>query len=88
MPRDARKKPIYVQDRARIADACQMINDPSRNSLTIPAHVYEVRPRKDKRGVTLISDVLPFGPAVVLESRTRSAKQSATPAITAAHTMP
>jgi hypothetical protein len=26
-----------------------------------PAHVYEVRPRKDKRGVDLISDVLPFG---------------------------
>jgi len=25
-------------------------------------HVYEVRPRKDKRGVDLISDVLPFGP--------------------------
>jgi hypothetical protein len=25
------------------------------------AHVYEVRPRKDKRGVNLISDVLPFG---------------------------
>ena len=24
-------------------------------------HVYEVRPRKDKRGVDLISDVLPFG---------------------------
>jgi hypothetical protein len=24
-------------------------------------HVYEVRPRKDHRGVTLISDVLPFG---------------------------
>lgn len=23
-------------------------------------HVYEVRPRKDKRGVDLISDVLPF----------------------------
>jgi hypothetical protein len=23
--------------------------------------VYEVRPRKDKRGVDLISDVLPFG---------------------------
>jgi hypothetical protein len=23
--------------------------------------VYEVRPRKDKRGVELISDVLPFG---------------------------
>ena len=27
----------------------------------MPAHVYEVRPRKDKRGVDLISDVLPFG---------------------------
>jgi hypothetical protein len=24
-------------------------------------HVYEGRPRKDKRGVDLISDVLPFG---------------------------
>ena len=24
-------------------------------------HVYEVRPRKDKRGVELISDALPFG---------------------------
>jgi hypothetical protein len=28
---------------------------------TAPMHVYEVRPRKDKRGVDLISDVLPFG---------------------------
>jgi hypothetical protein len=24
-------------------------------------HVYEVHPRRDKRGVDLISDVLPFG---------------------------
>jgi hypothetical protein len=24
-------------------------------------HVYEVRPRKDKRGADLISNVLPFG---------------------------
>jgi hypothetical protein len=24
-------------------------------------HVYEVRPRKDKRGVDLISDALPLG---------------------------
>jgi len=29
--------------------------------MTSKAHVYEVRPRKDKRGVDLISDVLPFG---------------------------
>ena len=26
-----------------------------------PSHLYEVRPRKDRRGVDLISDVLPFG---------------------------
>jgi hypothetical protein len=25
------------------------------------AHTYEVRPRRDKRGVDLVSDVLPFG---------------------------
>jgi len=30
-------------------------------SSTIPAHVYEVRLRKDKRGADPISDVLPFG---------------------------
>jgi hypothetical protein len=24
-------------------------------------HLYEVRPRKDRRGVDLISDALPFG---------------------------
>jgi hypothetical protein len=24
-------------------------------------HVYEIRPRKDKRGVDLISDALPYG---------------------------
>jgi hypothetical protein len=29
--------------------------------LLITVHVYEVRPRSDKRGVDLISDVLPFG---------------------------
>jgi hypothetical protein len=24
-------------------------------------HVYEVRPRKDRRGVDLVADVMPFG---------------------------
>jgi hypothetical protein len=28
---------------------------------TTAVHVYAVRPRKDKRGVDLISDALPFG---------------------------
>ncbi len=30
-------------------------------SSAISKHVYEVRPRKDHRGVDLISDALPFG---------------------------
>jgi hypothetical protein len=29
--------------------------------MTNSLHIYEVRPRKDKRGVDLISDALPFG---------------------------
>jgi len=29
--------------------------------MTSSQHVYEVRPRKDKRGFDLISDALPFG---------------------------
>jgi hypothetical protein len=29
--------------------------------MPVSTHVYEVRPRKDHRGVDLISDVLPFG---------------------------
>jgi hypothetical protein len=29
--------------------------------MTSSQHVYEVRPLKDHRGVTLISDTLPFG---------------------------
>jgi hypothetical protein len=29
--------------------------------MTRSQHVYEIRPRKDRRGVDLISDTLPFG---------------------------
>jgi hypothetical protein len=29
--------------------------------MTSSQHAYEIRPRKDHRGVDLISDVLPFG---------------------------
>ena len=29
--------------------------------MTTSQHLYEVRPRRDKRGVDLISDALPFG---------------------------
>ena len=30
-------------------------------AMTNSLYVYEIRPRKDKRGVDLISDALPFG---------------------------
>ena len=30
-------------------------------TMTSAQHVYEIRPRKDHRGVDLISDALPFG---------------------------
>jgi hypothetical protein len=33
----------------------------SPNHALQPTHAYEVRPRKDRRGVDLISDALPFG---------------------------
>jgi hypothetical protein len=38
-----------------------MANDAARITSTRTAHVYEVRPRSDKRGFDLISDALPFG---------------------------
>jgi hypothetical protein len=36
-------------------------SEPLAVAMTNSQHVYEVRPRKDHRGVDLISDVLPFG---------------------------
>jgi hypothetical protein len=30
-------------------------------AMTSSQHLYEIRPRKDKRGVDLISEALPFG---------------------------
>ncbi len=60
----------------------------NRVVLTRPAHVYEVRPRKDHRGVDLISDALPFGGLWYGEpNRTQSVMQSATPRIAAVHAM-
>jgi hypothetical protein len=34
---------------------------PLAGAMTSSQHIYEVRPRKDHRGVNLISDALPFG---------------------------
>jgi hypothetical protein len=51
-----------------------------------PTHVYEVRSRKDKRGVDLISDALPSVACGTL-NQTQSAMQSTTRSIAAAYTM-
>jgi hypothetical protein len=37
-------------------------------------HAYEVRPRSDKRGVDLVSDVLPFGCLKVWRKKCRRHK--------------
>jgi hypothetical protein len=39
----------------------QSLEPTAGDTMTNSQDVYEVRPRKDKRGVDLISDVLPFG---------------------------
>lgn len=50
------------------------------------SHVYEVRPRSDKRGVDLISDALHLV-ACGTASQARSAIQSATRSFSAVHMM-
>jgi hypothetical protein len=54
--------------------------------VTQEKHTYEVRPRKDKRGVDLISDALPFG-RLGYASRTQLRTLSDTPSSTAVHMM-
>jgi hypothetical protein len=61
-------------------------NQPMKPTTVHSMHVYEVRPRNDKRGVDLISEVLPFS-RPCMASRTRSATLSATQSITADHAM-
>ena len=51
------------------------------------AHLYEVRPGKDKRGVDLISDALPFG-RLAMTGQKLLAMQSATRCTPAGHMMP
>jgi hypothetical protein len=48
-----------------IVFCCRMANDAAAMTSMNPAHVYEVRPRKDDCGVNLISDVLPLRCAVL-----------------------
>src|SRR5262249_14124349 len=51
----ARNRPVYAKPRTEVCRDRIVINS------TTTADVYEVRPRKDKRGADLISDVLAFG---------------------------
>jgi hypothetical protein len=51
-------------------------------------HTYEVRPRKDKRGVDLVSDVLPFGRGCGMMDRKPWQTRSDTRSILAAHMVP
>jgi hypothetical protein len=39
------------------------------DAVTSSQHIYEVRRRKDRRGIDLISDALPFGPPVVCRAK-------------------
>jgi len=47
-----------VEDGPSLTNRC---SQPLAGAMTNTQHVYEVRPRKDRRGVDLISDALPFG---------------------------
>ena len=49
-------KTFFLRKRAFFA-----LHTAMTKAIPISIHVYEVRPRKDKRGVDLISDALPFG---------------------------
>ena len=51
-------------------------------------HAYKVQPRKDKRGVDLISDVLPFGRLWYGKSNAVENVQSATRCTAADHRLP
>jgi hypothetical protein len=53
-----------------------------------PMHVYEVRPRKDHRGVDLISNALPFGRLWYGEPNAIARTQWATQSIAFVHMMP
>jgi hypothetical protein len=54
-----------------------MANDSPLCHRRVQSHVYEVRPRKDKRGVDLICDVLPFVGLLIPKPAIENAMQKA-----------
>jgi len=49
---------VNLADKTGLTRRC---GEPLADVMTSSQHVYEVRPRKDKRGVDLISNALPLG---------------------------
>ncbi len=58
IPSPRRPDRILVRRNKRATHRKANVEQPASTRLK---HEYEVRPRKDKRGVDLISDALPFG---------------------------
>jgi len=56
-----RRRPTDLPQVRLCQTATEIVNAILPNRSCNSMHVYEVRPRKDKRGVDLISAVLPFG---------------------------
>src|SRR6516165_130687 len=54
-------KPSRIHMDARSAKLSSGCKDSPTNAFNEALDIYQVRPRKDKRGVDLISDALPFG---------------------------
>ena len=77
---------FHVSEHATRNDLTNRSSEPLAVAMPSSQHLYEVRPRKDHRGVNLISDALPFG-ACGTASQMQSGTQSGTPRIAAAHMM-
>jgi hypothetical protein len=52
---------LSIQKHYPTPEWCAGCSQPLAGVMTTSQHVYEVHPRKDHRGVDLISDALPFG---------------------------
>jgi len=61
LPAIAHVEAVHSRHRDYQTDLTNQCSEPLAAVMTSSQRVYEVRPRKGKRGVDLISNVLPFG---------------------------
>jgi hypothetical protein len=62
LPKASQHNVSLSKDAFDLSRQCdQILEFTSAGHAQCSPHLYEVRPRKDKRGVDLISDTLPFG---------------------------